>query len=113
MFIKNKPSILSKDEHRSGIPKGFHLEQNRPNPFSTHTTIYFSIPRQCSIKIIVYCRLEEPVSVLFDGQLSPGKYELNWDGTDSGGQRLKQGDYFYFLETEGFIASRRLTIKEQ
>lgn len=112
MSRQNKSLILSKDENRSGVPEGFHLEQNTPNPFSTQTTIYFTIPRKCSIKIVVYCRLEEPVSVLYNGQLSSGSYTIQWNGSDNEGHRLKAGDYVYFLETMGFVASRRMTIKD-
>lgn len=111
MFIKNKSFILSKDENQSGIPKGFHLEQNTPNPFNTQTTIYFTIPRQCKIKLVVYCRLEDPVSVLYDGELSPGSYKITWNGSDNEGQHLKASDYIYFLVTEGFVASRKMTVK--
>ncbi len=113
MFNKNKSFILKKDESQPDIPDEFHLEQNTPNPFSTHTTICFSIPRQCRIKLVVYCHLEEAVSVLFNGQITPGKYEITWDGTDSDGVRLKSGGYVYFLESEGFVASRRLIIKDK
>ncbi len=113
MFNKNKSFILKKNESQPVIPNEFHLEQNIPNPFSIQTNISFSIPRQCTVKLVVYCRLEEAVSVLFNGQITPGKYEITWDGTDSSGVRLKSGGYVYFLETEGFVASRRMTIKDK
>ncbi|MFZ0452978.1 MAG: hypothetical protein WCE54_02960 [Ignavibacteriaceae bacterium] len=113
MFQKNKSSELKKDESLLDIPKGFNLEQNTPNPFSTRTTICFTIPRQCSVKLVVYSLLEEKVSVLFNGLLSEGKYNITWDGTDSESHRLKNGGYVYFLEAESFVASRRMTIIDE
>ncbi len=111
MFNKNKSFILKKDESQPDIPDEFNLEQNFPNPFSIQTNISFSIPRQCTVKLVVYCPLEEPVSVLYEGQLPPGKYIIAWDGNDSDGNRLKIGSYVYSLEAEGFVASRKLIIK--
>ena len=111
MFNKNKSFTLRKDESQTNIPAEFHLEQNIPNPFSIKTYISFSIPRQCTIKLVVYCRLEEPVSVLYNGTISPGKYFIIWDGKDGEGNQLKIGSYVYSLEAEGFVASRKLIIK--
>ncbi len=110
MFQKNKSTVLIRDEKSIDTPGEFHLEQNTPNPFSAQTTISFSIPRPCSAKLVVYSILEEEVSILFGGWLYPGKYHITWDGTDTDGQHLKSGGYVYFLETESFVASRRLTI---
>ncbi len=112
MFNKNKSFILQKDESQSVVSNEFHLEQNIPNPFSIKTTISFSVPMQCKIRLIVYCRLEEPVLVLYDGLISPGNYFITWNGKDSDGQRLKIGSYVYYLEAESFVASRKLNIKK-
>ena len=111
MFRKNKSCIISRDEKFAGIPGEFHLEQNIPNPFNTQTTICFSIPRQCTVKLVIYNLHEEIESVLYNGELSPGKYNMIWYGKDSNGYLLKNGSYVYYLEAERFLASRRLTIR--
>ena len=111
MFHKNKSSTISRDDKFAGIPGEFHLEQNVPNPFNTKTTICFSIPRQCNVKLVIYNLHEEVESVLYNRELSPGKYSMIWHGSDANGYPLKDGSYLYYLEAESFIASRRLTIR--
>ena len=111
MFPNNKFRIINRDGKFAGIPGEFYLEQNIPNPFSKQTRICFSIPRQCAIKLVIYNLHEEVESVLYDGDLSPGKYNMIWYGSDANGYPLKDGSYVYYLEAESFLASRRLTIR--
>ena len=112
MLHKRNTYPVSMDSKARDKPSEFRLEQNSPNPFSTQTTIYFSVPRHCDVKLVVYNLREELVCILHRSQLSPGRYILKWDGKDTGGGRLKNGSYVYRLEANGFLASRRLTIKE-
>jgi hypothetical protein len=113
MFQKNKSCILNLDEKFFGIPDKFHLEQNIPNPFNIQTAICFSVPQQCSIKLVVHNLHEEMESVLFSGEVSPGKYNIIWNGSDENGYPLKNGSYVYSLEADGFISSRRLRITSE
>jgi flagellar hook assembly protein FlgD len=42
--------------------------------------------------------------------LEPGAYDLIWDGKDDRGMKLSSGTYFYRLEAEGFLATRKLVL---
>lgn len=110
MYQKKITAKLSRDDKTHYIPDEFRLDQNSPNPFNMRTTINFSVPRRCAVKLVVYDLREELVSVLHNGQLTPGHYSLEWDGMDIDGQRLRNGSYVYRLEAEGFVATRRLKI---
>lgn len=111
MLRRKKKYTRLQDNQSVEIPTEFNLEQNSPNPFAGQTRICFSVPRPGHVKIMVYNHPEELRCVLHDGSLEPGSYRLTWDGTDAEGRPLKPGSYVYCLQAEGFIASRRLAIK--
>ena len=91
----NQPSgIISSS---NGIPEQFSLSQNYPNPFNPKTHIEFAIPpskgvRGMTAKIVIYDVLGREIAVLVNQQLTPGTYEVEWDGSN-----YPTGVYFYRL----------------
>ena len=80
------------------VPAEFSLEQNFPNPFNPVTRIRFSIPLLIGVSegrnvlLKVYDILGKEVSTLVNEELSPGTYEVEFDGTN-----YSSGIYFYML----------------
>lgn len=74
------------------IPVNFSLHQNFPNPFNPVTFINFNIPKQSSVKLIVYDLLGREVATLVNEDLKPGIYKVIFDGTN-----LASGVYYYKL----------------
>jgi Secretion system C-terminal sorting domain len=70
----------------------FKLNQNYPNPFNPSTTIRFSIPEENKTSLIVYDILGKEIAMLINGELNPGEYDVQFDGT-----KLPSGIYFYQL----------------
>ncbi|MBE2219329.1 MAG: T9SS type A sorting domain-containing protein [Ignavibacteria bacterium] len=72
----------------SEIPDEFSLSQNYPNPFNPMTNIKFDVPAtpQSSGKenviLKIYNVLGKEITTLVDKELSPGTYEVNFDGTN-------------------------------
>ena len=50
----------------------------------------------------------EEVASLVDRWLSAGKHQVEWDGTNSQGEPLASGVYFYRLETPEQTESRKM-----
>jgi Secretion system C-terminal sorting domain len=79
------------------IPTEFRLYGNYPNPFNPSTNIRFDIPQSDRV-MLSYVRLSvfditgKEIAVLVNERLSPGKYELLWDGSS-----FASGIYFYRL----------------
>ncbi len=89
----------------------FSLSQNFPNPFNTTTRIRFSIPSSEQISLVIYDISGKTVKKLLAGiTLSPGIYEIMWDGTDSQGQRISSGIYFYRLQVESFTQTKKTLV---
>jgi len=89
----------------SDLPKEFKLEQNYPNPFNPATKIQYDIPKITDVSLIVYDVIGREVARLVDEMKPPGHYEIVWDGS-----RLASGVYFYRLQTNNFIAVKKMLL---
>ncbi|MBX2990355.1 MAG: T9SS type A sorting domain-containing protein [Bacteroidetes bacterium] len=87
------------------VPEEFSLMQNYPNPFNPTTTIAFSLPVSGHTRLSVYDVLGREVQRLLDGHLNAGRYETVLDARD-----LASGVYFYRLQSEGLVQTRKLTL---
>jgi len=96
------------DELQANLPFKYELLQNYPNPFNPSTEIKFSVARNEKVKIIVYDILGRKVKTLLDKKLTAGKYSVTWDGTNYLNQKVTSGVYFYRLESEHFVKTRKM-----
>jgi hypothetical protein len=93
-------------------PEGFLLEQNFPNPFNPATLIGYTIPGSREngigskeVKLVVYDILGREVAVPVNGRKTPGRYEVEFDGTG-----LSSGTYVYRLTAGQFNGSRTMLL---
>ncbi len=84
------------------VPHEFVLYQNYPNPFNPVTVIRFEIPSTEHVSLTVYDVLGRRVETLMDGEVTPGYYEVPFDGT-----RYASGVYFYRI-----VAGRSSQVKK-
>jgi ligand-binding sensor domain-containing protein len=92
------------------IPKEYQLDQNYPNPFNPSTTIKFHIQPKINnnlskVKLVVYNILGKEVATLINQELSAGNYEVKFDGNN-----YSSGLYFYRLEANGFVQTKKMTL---
>jgi hypothetical protein len=87
----------------STVPERFTLEQNYPNPFNPSTKIRFALKNSSLAKLIVYDVTGRQIAILVNEKLSPGIYEHTFDA-----RKLSSGIYFYRLEADGFIESKKM-----
>jgi hypothetical protein len=87
------------------IPDQYDLLQNYPNPFNPVTTIPFNLPHQSDVLLTVYNILGQKVITLIDDNLPAGRYQHNWSI-----KSLASGIYFYRLEANKFVRTRKLII---
>ncbi len=77
------------------------LSANRPNPFSTSTTIAFRLPRRERVTIVVHDALGRAVRTAVSSVLSAGDHGFVLEATG-----LPDGVYSYTLQTEGRSETR-------
>ena len=76
-------------------PLKFVLGQNYPNPFNPSTTIYYDLPADSHVKIMIYDILGREVRSLVDEQESAGYQKVRFDI-----QGVASGVYFYKIQAE-------------
>jgi len=98
------------DDVANVVPKQYMISQNYPNPFNPITNIQFALPKKSEVRIVIYNMLGQKVKTLVDGFLSPGKYEITWDGRDESGRAVASGVYIYKFETPEYVASKKMVL---
>ena len=92
------------------VPQRFALAQNFPNPFNPETTISYDLPVEASVRLEVFDLLGQQVRSLAAGEQAAGRYQLRWDGRDSGGREMGSGVYFYRLRAGDFTAVGKMLL---
>ncbi len=81
------------------------LNQNYPNPFNPTTKISFALPRTEFVSLKVYDVLGREVETLLSDKITPGKYDIKFDGSG-----LNSGFYFYKIEGEDFSIVKKMVL---
>ncbi len=103
LTVIDPPEALAESENADTLALA-----NYPNPFNPSTNLYFSLPEGSHIRLKVYNILGQEVACLVDRWMSAGRHEITWDGTNTRGEPLSSGMYFYRLETDTWTESRKM-----
>lgn len=92
------------------IPTEFKLYNNYPNPFNPVTRIKFDIPvisgnRAADVKVIIFDITGKEVTILVNRQLSPGRYEAEWNAS-----KYSTGVYFFRIIAEDFTDIKKMVL---
>ncbi|MFQ5677250.1 MAG: FlgD immunoglobulin-like domain containing protein [bacterium] len=108
-------NVTSVEDGPDGIPTGFTLQQNFPNPFNPSTIIRYTIPQTVTVaetRLEIFNVLGQKVRTLVNTRQSAGTYTLQWDGTDDSGTRLATGLYgiahVYQLRAGEFVEMKKM-----
>ena len=102
MLKTTNGGITSVSGSQNQTPGEFSLYQNYPNPFNPTTKIKFDVPSDSrfrgndNVTLMIFDILGREIAVLVNEQLSPGTYEVEWDGSN-----CTSGVYFYKLVVSG------------
>jgi hypothetical protein len=84
--------------------------RNYPNPFNPSTTIQFGLPEACYVNLKIYNVLGQEVTCLTDRWMPAGQHQVDWRGTNSRGEPLGSGMYFYRLEMGERVETRKMIL---
>jgi len=108
--IYRLPSVSSVSSNED-IIKNYKLHQNYPNPFNLYTKITFTIWKFEYTSLKIYDILGHEVITLADGMQSPGQHTVEWNGTNSSGNQVTSGVYFYQLKSgNGFVSMKKMIL---
>ncbi|UCE20110.1 MAG: T9SS type A sorting domain-containing protein [Gemmatimonadota bacterium] len=113
--VNEGPVFTSPAKPVTEHPQDFALNQNHPNPFNPETHISFQlleISGQTSkhVTLKIYNALGQEVQTLMNEQKEPGYYTVTWDGIDNQGCEFSSGVYFYRLQAENIVQTKKMVL---
>ena len=103
-------NTLLGSEKLNTLPMEFALLPNFPNPFNPITTIRYELPDQKLVNISVYDMRGNLIKNLLKSIQSPGLKTIRWDATDSRGNMVSAGVYFYKIKAGSFIQTKKMIL---
>lgn len=104
--VNDQPPTTGSDQNE------LRLSANIPNPFTTSTSIGFTVPPSASgatATVRVFDINGSPVRQLMQQALASGNYRLQWDGTRNDGTAAPAGTYLCQIEVGGYVGSIKMT----
>ena len=96
-------------DQRPTVREPFKLYPNFPNPFHPQTTIEYALSEPAPVLLTIFDITGRQRKVLVVKSMQPpGRYRIDWDGTDEFGQKVPSGVYFYSLNTGSNSYTRRM-----
>jgi len=104
------PDVVSDTDERINVPTALTLEGNYPNPFNPATRIVYSLPRATAVDLAVYDLKGRRITTLVHDNMTAGRHEIVWRGSDTAGRQVSSGIYFYRLEADGEVLTRKMML---
>jgi PKD repeat protein len=81
--------------------------ENYPNPFSSNTTISYSINKDASVELSILDLLGNKVAAIEAGNRSSGSYKVNWNS-----EGVADGMYLLQLKVNNMVSTKKLMINK-
>ena len=74
------------------------------------TNIDYAIPEKGNVSLAVFDILGREVITLVNGFQEPGIKSMIWNGTDTYGNNVSAGIYFYLLQAGDFVDTKKMIL---
>jgi hypothetical protein len=81
-----------------------------PNPFTSETTLSFSLAERSPVDLTVYDVSGRRVATVFAGESSAGDHAFHWNGVGDNGNRASAGIYFCRLRAGKETLTRKISL---
>jgi hypothetical protein len=106
--IKVNPNPTSVGSNGTQLNK-FELYQNYPNPFNPSTEIGYRLQSRSNVKLKIYDILGNEIATLVNQTVETGNHRVSFDQSSIGSEMVS-GVYFYQLQTENFIDTKKMLL---
>ncbi len=90
---KDEDQLLEYLDEGGYHPFSFYLYPNYPDPFNLSTSIRYFVSGEGDVRIAIFDLLGREVTVVFEGHVTTGTGEIDWDGTNEEGEKVPSGTY--------------------
>jgi hypothetical protein len=97
-------------DEEAPLAQKFEVYGNYPNPFNPSTQIKFATEKSSDVTIKIYSILGQEITVLQNGILNAGTYNISWFGTDHYGNKVPSGVYFYEVRSDNRIQKGKMLL---
>ena len=97
-------------DEEAPLAQKFEVYGNYPNPFNPSTQIKFATEKSSDVTITIYSILGQEITVLQNGILNAGTYNISWFGTDRYGNKVPSGVYFYEVRSDNRIQKGKMLL---
>jgi hypothetical protein len=101
-LVNHKITAVSESQSHSAV---FSLQQNYPNPFNPLTTFSFNIQKASFVSLKIFDVMGREVTTVVSEELAAGTYKRSWNA-----EQLSSGVYFYKLQTESYVETKRMVL---
>jgi 3-phytase len=108
--MKICPARVGVNDNPARMPAEFALEQNQPNPFNASTDIRYQISHGGQVIFAIYNLIGQKIRQFVETQSQAGNYAVHWDGLDHRGHAAPTGIYYYRLNFDDRIATRKMIL---
>ncbi len=108
MFISQ--SGVEENKNNGPVITDLILQQNAPNPFNSTTSIQYVLPKNYFVQLAIYNISGQLVRTLVKGKKCAGTHTVIWKGRDDSGGSISNGIYFYCLEIDDFISTKKMLL---
>ncbi|MFC1483490.1 T9SS type A sorting domain-containing protein [Candidatus Neomarinimicrobiota bacterium] len=92
------------------MDRPFVLDQNYPNPFVSESTLNYRVSTLSNVTCSIFNLKGQLVKHWSRPNTSPGDHEIVWNGTNTKGQRVASGVYFYQLMAGNYSQTRKMVL---
>ncbi len=93
------------NQDAAGMPGGYALEQNFPNPFNPITTIRFSLPEAAQVTLKIFNAAGKEVTQLISQKMNAGTFTAEWDASG-----FVSGIYYCRIVTDRFSETKKMLL---
>ncbi len=91
-------------------PIQFYLSQNYPNPFNPNTNIGYYLPNNSFVTINIFDLMGRNIKSLVNVNQPAGYRSVKWDATNYYDEKVSGGLYVYSIQTNDFIATKKMLL---
>ena len=83
-----------------------------PNPFKDIANFSFELEESETVRVVIYNITGQIVSTLTDQEYPAGVNTISWNGTNSSGEQMANGVYFYTIETANNVITNKIVLNK-